>query len=133
MAEMKNKAPLMEHHGRPVEEKVLLPASYIISLAFREKDSRHVRERLGELMKSCKAEMLSERIALGMSGDALRVVAALPSAPVGPLDYKITPPTKLIRDLVNGRVPAVMNCRMNVIDVRALAVSNDGLKLYALD
>jgi len=63
MAEMKNRAPLMEHHGRPMEERVLLPASYILSLAFRAKDSRHVRERLGELIKFCKAEMLSERIA----------------------------------------------------------------------
>jgi hypothetical protein len=29
MAEMKNRAPLLEHNGHPVEERVLLPAAYI--------------------------------------------------------------------------------------------------------
>jgi len=63
MAEMRNRAPLMEHHGHPVEERVLLPASYIISLAFRRQDSVTVRERLTELMKPCQATLLSDRIA----------------------------------------------------------------------
>ena len=39
MAEMKNQAPMMEHWGHPAEERVLLPASYIITLTFRKKDS----------------------------------------------------------------------------------------------
>jgi FAD/FMN-containing dehydrogenase len=38
MAELKNKAPLLEHFEHPVEERVLLPASYIMTLAFRKKD-----------------------------------------------------------------------------------------------
>ncbi len=63
MAEMKNKAPLMEHHELPVEERVLLPASYILTLAFRKKDSKAVRAGLTEVMKPCQAELLSERIA----------------------------------------------------------------------
>ena len=33
----------------------------------------------------------------------------------------MTPPTGLIRDLVERRIPATMKCRMNVIDVRTLA------------
>ena len=70
------------------------------------------------------SKYLSERLALDLAGDGFQVVAALPSAPIGPLDYKMTPPTKLIRDLVRGRVPATLKCRMNVIDVRMLA---DGL------
>jgi FAD/FMN-containing dehydrogenase len=40
MAELKNKAPLLEHFGHPVEKPVLLPASYILTIAFRKKDSR---------------------------------------------------------------------------------------------
>ena len=38
MAEMKNRSPLMEHNGHPAEERVLLPASYVATLAFRKKD-----------------------------------------------------------------------------------------------
>jgi len=63
MAELKNKAPLMEHYGHPVEERVLLPAAYIITLAFRTKDQNEVRSRLSEIMKGCEAELLSDRIA----------------------------------------------------------------------
>ena len=63
MAELKNKAPLMEHHGHPTEERVLLPASYITTLVFRKKDREAVKGRLMELMKPCQGEVLSERIA----------------------------------------------------------------------
>lgn len=63
----------------------------------------------------------SENLALSLAREGFKVVAALPSAPVGPLDYHLTPPTKLLRDLIRGRVPATLKCRMNLIDVRALA------------
>jgi Fe-S oxidoreductase/FAD/FMN-containing dehydrogenase len=63
MAEMKNRAPLMEHHGHPVEERVLLPAAYVLTLTFRAGDAEAVRATLPELVKPCQAEILSERIA----------------------------------------------------------------------
>jgi Fe-S oxidoreductase/FAD/FMN-containing dehydrogenase len=63
MAEMKNRSPLMTHYDHPVEERVILPASYIITLTFRKKDSKTVREALDELIRPCQAEILSERIA----------------------------------------------------------------------
>jgi Fe-S oxidoreductase/FAD/FMN-containing dehydrogenase len=63
MAELKNRAPLPEHYGHPVEERVLLPASYIATLAFRKKDRQTVMDRLPDLLKPCEAELLSERIA----------------------------------------------------------------------
>jgi Fe-S oxidoreductase/FAD/FMN-containing dehydrogenase len=63
MAELKNRAPVTEHHGHPVEERVLLPAAYIMTLAFRAKDREAVVGRLPELMKPCEAEILSDRIA----------------------------------------------------------------------
>jgi Fe-S oxidoreductase/FAD/FMN-containing dehydrogenase len=63
MAEMKNRAPVMEHYGHPAEERVLLPAAYVITLAFRAADSQVVRAALPTLIRPCEAEMLSERIA----------------------------------------------------------------------
>ncbi|MFH1031547.1 MAG: FAD-binding and (Fe-S)-binding domain-containing protein [Chloroflexota bacterium] len=63
MAEFKNVVPLMEHRGHAVEERVLLPKAYIVTLAFRKKDSRAVMEKLPEIMKSCNCEILSEDIA----------------------------------------------------------------------
>ena len=63
MAELKNRAPLMEHNGHPVEERVLLPASYIATLAFRKKDKDAVMDQLPQLLRPCRGEILSERIA----------------------------------------------------------------------
>ena len=63
MAEMKNRSPLMEHNGHPTEERVLLPASYVATIAFHKKDAAQVMARLKEILRSCQGEILSERIA----------------------------------------------------------------------
>ncbi len=63
MAELKNKAPLMEHNGHPVEERVILPLSYITTLAFRKKDREAVIGQLPEPLRSCNGELLSNEIA----------------------------------------------------------------------
>jgi Fe-S oxidoreductase/FAD/FMN-containing dehydrogenase len=63
MAELKNKAPLLEHFEYPVEERVLLPASYIMTLTFRKKDHKTVMDGLDGVMKPYQAELLSQRIA----------------------------------------------------------------------
>lgn len=63
MAEMKNRAPVREHAGHPAEERVLLPAAYVLSLAFKKKDGFAVRSELTEMIKACEAEILSDRVA----------------------------------------------------------------------
>ena len=63
MAELKNKAPLMEHYGHSVEERVLLPAAYILTIAYRKKDKKEFDTKLKGLLKLCEAEILSDRIA----------------------------------------------------------------------
>jgi len=63
MAELKNRAPLREHYGHPMEERVLLPASYIMTLAFRKRHNNEIMNKLSEILKSCQAEILSDRIA----------------------------------------------------------------------
>jgi len=63
MAELKNRAPLQEHLGHPVEERVLLPASYITTLTFRARDRSAVMEGLSRIVRLCEAEILEDRIA----------------------------------------------------------------------
>ncbi len=41
--------------------------------------------------------------------------------PVGPGDLGISPPTRLIRDFCLGKLPARMDCTLNLIDVRDVA------------
>jgi Fe-S oxidoreductase/FAD/FMN-containing dehydrogenase len=63
MAEMKNRSPLMEHNGHPIEERVLLPASYVATLAVRKKDQARVMAVLPDFLHRNEGEILSERIA----------------------------------------------------------------------
>ena len=63
MAEMKNRAPLRMHAGHAIGERVLLPASYVMTLAFREKDRQRIDDVLPDLFKTCQAELLSDKIA----------------------------------------------------------------------
>ena len=41
--------------------------------------------------------------------------------PVGPGDRGVSPPTRLVRDFYLGRLPARMDCTLNLIDVRDVA------------
>lgn len=63
MAELKNISPLMEHNGHPIEERVLLPASYIATLAFRKKDHDQVMDALPAILQHGRGEILSDQIA----------------------------------------------------------------------
>lgn len=63
MAELKNRSPLIEQHGHPAEERVLLPASYIITIAYRERNAGIVNGKIVEMIKPCEAEILSEKVA----------------------------------------------------------------------
>ena len=63
MAEMKNRSPVQTHHGKPVEPKVILPASYVVTIAFREADREKIVPVLPEIVKNCEGEILSQEIA----------------------------------------------------------------------
>ncbi len=63
MAEMKNRAPVMTHHDKPVEEKVILPAAYVATVAFRKADRDKIVPQLSEIIKKCEGEILPQRIA----------------------------------------------------------------------
>jgi len=63
MAELRNKAPLMEHYGHTVEKRVFLPIAYIIHLAYRKKDHDGVMNQLPDLLKFCDGALLSDEIA----------------------------------------------------------------------
>jgi len=72
----------------------------------------------------CRSKYLAEQAALAAAapdGEGLPLVAVLPTLPVGPGDRNLTPPSRMILDFVNGRAPAYLDCRLNLIDVRDLA------------
>ncbi|HSB81721.1 MAG TPA: heterodisulfide reductase-related iron-sulfur binding cluster, partial [Candidatus Methylomirabilis sp.] len=60
---MKNRAPQRMHTGHAVGERVFLPASYVMTLAFREKDRQRIDDVLPDLFKTCQVELLSDKVA----------------------------------------------------------------------
>lgn len=69
----------------------------------------------------CRSKLLAEREALERARAGHPVVVANPTMPVGPGDRGLSPPTRLIRDFCRGRLPARMDCTLNLIDVRDVA------------
>jgi dihydroflavonol-4-reductase len=69
----------------------------------------------------CLSKLLAEEFAFAKARDGLPVVVANPTMPVGPGDRGLSPPTRLILDFCARRLPAIMDCTLNVIDVRDVA------------
>ena len=63
MAEMKNRAPQMMHHGHPVGHKPLLPAAYVVTIAFRDADRKAIMANLPGIIEHHDGDLLSQEIA----------------------------------------------------------------------
>jgi len=74
----------------------------------------------------CLSKLRAENEAMARARAGAPVVVVNPTMPVGPGDRGVSPPTRLIRDFCNGRLPARMDCTLNLIDVRDVA---EGLAL----
>lgn len=53
-----------------------------------------------------------------------RVITVNPSTPVGPGDIKPTPTGRMIRDAINGRMPAYVDTGLNIVDVDDVAAGH---------
>jgi dihydroflavonol-4-reductase len=69
----------------------------------------------------CLSKLRAEEAALARARAGQPVVIANPTMPVGPGDRGLSPPTRLILDFCQGRLPARMDCTLNLIDVRDVA------------
>jgi dihydroflavonol-4-reductase len=70
----------------------------------------------------CLSKLLAEQYAFSLANAGNPVVVANPTMPVGPGDRGLSPPTRLIIDVCRRRLPAVMDCTLNLIDVRDVAL-----------
>ncbi|MBM3487587.1 MAG: NAD-dependent epimerase/dehydratase family protein [Alphaproteobacteria bacterium] len=71
-----------------------------------------------------RSKFLAERAALAAAAEGFPLVVVNPTLPIGPGDIRITPPTRMILDFVNGATPAYMDCELNMIDVRDVAAGH---------
>ncbi len=69
----------------------------------------------------CLSKLRAEVAAFDRAKAGHAVFVANPTMPVGPGDRGLSPPTRLIRDFARGELPAIMDCTLNLIDVRDVA------------
>jgi dihydroflavonol-4-reductase len=69
----------------------------------------------------CLSKLRAENAAMALARAGRPVLVANPTMPVGPGDRGLSPPTRLIRDFCRGKLPALMDCTLNLIDVRDVA------------
>ncbi|MFP5517599.1 MAG: NAD-dependent epimerase/dehydratase family protein [Alphaproteobacteria bacterium] len=68
----------------------------------------------------CRSKYLAEREALA-AARRMPVVIVNPTAPIGPGDHTPTPPTAMLRLFLNGGPRLILNCNLNLVDVRDVA------------
>ena len=68
-----------------------------------------------------RSKFLAEREARRYARRGLDVVIVNPTAPLGEGDFKPTPTGRIIKDFLEGRMPAYVDTGLNVVDVRDVA------------
>jgi dihydroflavonol-4-reductase len=72
----------------------------------------------------CRSKLMADRIASRAAAEGHPVVIVHPTMPIGPGDLRLTPPTRMILDFVNGRHPAFLDAHINLVDVRDAALGH---------
>ena len=70
----------------------------------------------------CLSKLRAENAAMALARAGQPVVVANPTMPIGAGDRGLSPPTRLIRDFCTGRLPALLDCTLNVVGVRDVAL-----------
>jgi dihydroflavonol-4-reductase len=72
----------------------------------------------------CRSKFLAERAVFRAAQSGLPATVVAPTMPIGPGDRNLTPPGRMIEQLLRGKIPAYMHCRLNVVDVRDAALGH---------
>lgn len=68
-----------------------------------------------------RSKFQAERAAHSAAARGLPVVVVSPAVPVGPGDRGLTPPSRMLVDLLNGDLPAYLDAELGLVDVRDVA------------
>ncbi len=95
----------------------------------RKSSDRVVNEQVVRTLEDmpgpyCRSKYQAEQAALTAANNGVPVVIVNPTLPVGPGDYLMTPPTRMLMDYVNGVNPGYVDFEMNLVDVRDVAMGH---------
>jgi dihydroflavonol-4-reductase len=71
-----------------------------------------------------RSKWLAEQVVLEKSRAGLPVVIVNPTAPVGDHDWKPTPTGKIIVDFLRGKLGAILDTGLNIVDARDVALGH---------
>jgi dihydroflavonol-4-reductase len=72
----------------------------------------------------CRSKFLAEQEAFAAARAGMPVMIVSPTLPIGPGDRRLTPPTRMILDFVNGTTPAFVDFELNMIHVHDVALGH---------
>lgn len=72
----------------------------------------------------CRSKFLAEQAVFQAARSGLPATVVSPTMPIGPGDRNLTPPGQMIASFLQGRIPAYLACRLNLVDVRDVAVGH---------
>lgn len=112
--------------ARRVGARVVLVSSYTTLVSSRTPKDALLNEEIevpaNRLFGAYpRSKRQAELAALSAAAAGQFVSIVQPGAPVGIGDARPTPPGRLILDFMNGRLPALLECKLNLVDVRAVA------------
>ncbi|TDI65936.1 MAG: NAD-dependent epimerase/dehydratase family protein [Bacteroidetes bacterium] len=68
-----------------------------------------------------RSKLLAEKAVHKAVQEGLPAVIVYPTIPIGAGDVNLTPPTRMIKDFLNGKTLAYLECNLNLIPVKAVA------------
>lgn len=114
--------------ARRTGARVVLVSSFVTLIGQDHRDDRMLDETV-ELAPSHllgrypASKRQAELYAVSAAAIGQDVCIVQPSAPVGPGDHSLTPPTRMILDLALGKTPALLDCMLNLVDAEAVATA----------
>lgn len=96
--------------------------SILASRSFAGGAAEYLRPREQDVLGPyCLSKLRAEQAAFRLAERGAPVIVVSPTLPVGPGDRNGTPPTRMTVAFCRGRLPAILDCRLNFIDVRDVA------------
>jgi dihydroflavonol-4-reductase len=96
--------------------------SILTSLAFSGGAVENLRLKEGDMLGPyCLSKYHAERFVLELAEEGAPIVVVSPTLPIGPGDRNLTPPTRMTVAFCRGKLPAYLDCQMNLIDARDVA------------
>ena len=86
--------------------------------AIREDQEVRLQDAIGPY---CRSKLLAERHAFRLARGGAPVVIVNPTLPVGPGDFGLSPPTRMLLDFCRGKRREYLDAELNLIDVRDVA------------